>query len=111
ERIPMGGRQLIPDGRRDTLLAAKHFFQRSEQQRERRPELVADVGEERRLRAIQRRERFGTASLLLVRARVRDRGRDLRGQQLEERSVPLVEREARAQPRDEESGQVVRLVG
>ena len=56
-----------------------------EQQRQRRAELVADVAEERRLRAIDGRKRLGALSFLFVGAGVGERGAELIGDQVEER--------------------------
>ena len=58
--------QVVADVRRDVLLPPKRLLERSEQQRQRRPKLVTHVREERRLRAIELRERLGAAPLLLV---------------------------------------------
>ena len=44
----------------------EHVLQRPEHQGQRRAEFVADVGEERRLGAIDLRQRLGAAALLLV---------------------------------------------
>ncbi len=71
---PRGGR----------LRAGERVLERAEHQRERRAELVAHVREERGLRAVDLRERLGAPPLLLVGASVGDRGRDLRGDELEE---------------------------
>ena len=61
---------------------ARASLERAEQQRQRRAELVADVGEERRLGAIDLGERLGAAALLLVGAHVGEAGGDLAGEEL-----------------------------
>jgi hypothetical protein len=55
-------------------------FERPEEQRERRPELVAHVAEERRLDTIELGQRFGPTAFLLVGAHVRESRRDLSGE-------------------------------
>ena len=60
---------------------------RSQHQSEWRAKLVADVAEEDRLGAIQFGQRFGSLSLFLVSARVRDGRRDARGGEVEEVAI------------------------
>ncbi len=86
---------------------AQQFGDGSEHQRQRRAEFVADVGEELDLRAVEFGERLGAFALVLIGARARDRGRDLPGDQLEKAAVPVVERLARVDARDQEPGRLV----
>ena len=74
---------------------------RSQHQRERRSELVAHVREERRLRAVDRGERFGATALLGIGPRVGKAGRDLAREQFEEAAIRLVERTVRIEADDE----------
>ena len=55
----------------------QYFLERAEHQRQRRAKLMAHVGEERGLGAIDFRQRFGAAALLLVGFGVGDGGGDL----------------------------------
>ena len=84
--------------------SAERVFQRAQHQRQRRAELVADVGEERGLGAVDLGQRFGALALLLVGARVGDAGRDLSRQQAEEAAIVVVERPVRIQAGDKETG-------
>ena len=80
-------RDLLPfpmHGRQRRFRVGQPVFERSDQQRQRRAELVADVAEERRLRAIELRQRLGPLSLLLVRPRVGERRAELVGDQIDE---------------------------
>ena len=74
--------------------AGEQLLDRAEHQRQRRAELVADVGEERGLGAVQLGQRLGPPPLLLVGAGVGDGGGDVAGQQVEEPPVVVVERPA-----------------
>ena len=76
---------------------AQRVFQRTEHQRERRTELVADVAEEGRLGPIQFGQRFGATPFVFQRERVADRGGDAGGEQLHEGPVVLVVGEPRAE--------------
>ena len=77
---------------------------RSDQQGERCSEFMADVAEERRLCPIELRESFGALSLLLVGARVGERGAKLVGHEIEKRAVRFVERAARIEADDQSAG-------
>ena len=79
-------------------------FERPDEQRQRRPELVTDVAEERRLRPIELRQRFGALSLLLVRARVGERRAQLVGDEIQERAVLIVEWAPRIEADDQSAG-------
>ena len=85
--------------------------QRSQHQRQRRAELVADVREEGGLGAVDFRQRRGAPALLFVGARIGHRGGDLRADQLEETGVQLVEPDARADADHQRAGGLVRDVG
>ena len=50
----------------------QHVLERTQHQRQRRAEFVADVGEKGRLGAVDLGQRLGAAALLLVRLRVGD---------------------------------------
>ena len=65
----------------------QRVFQRPQHQRERRAELVAHVGEEGGLGAIDLGERLGALALFLVGARVGDRSGELTGQKLVEAAI------------------------
>ena len=73
-------------------VAGEQVVDGAEDQRQRRPEFMGDVGEKRRLRAIDLGERFGAPALFFVRARVRERRAELAGDELEKRAVLVVER-------------------
>jgi hypothetical protein len=81
--------------RRDRLLGGP------EEQRQRRAELVADVAEEHRLRAVQFCQRLGTGSRFLQRPRARRGGADLRRHERQEVAIGRVENQSRADPGDE----------
>ncbi len=95
---------------RQRAAGRERVFLRPQHQRQRRAELVADVGEERRLGAIQLGQRLGALAFGLVSARVADRGDDLRGRQLEERAVSGVQAAVRADAADQHAVRL-RLVG
>ena len=82
-------------------------FGRAEHQRERRSELVTDIAEEGRLRAIDLGQRFGAAPRLLEGHGIADGGRNVIGRQLEEVPVSIVERAARADAGDQDAVGVV----
>ena len=88
-------------GLQRTARTGEQVGRRPEHERERRAELVAHVGEELRLGAIQLGERFGAAAFLLIRLRVAERDGDLRGEERVEGSVPFIERAARAHTGDD----------
>ena len=102
-------RDLLPfpmDGRQRRGRIGQAVFKRSDQQGERCSEFVADVAEERRLCPIELRESFGALSLLLVGARVGERGAKLVGHEIEKRAVRFVERAARIEADDQSAGVV-----
>ena len=105
--VPMGdvhvGRGV---GRQRLAGRAQDVLQRTDHQRQRRPELVRDVREERRLGAIELGQRFRPAPLFLERLRVGQRRRDLGCDQPEERSIVLVERAHRAHRGNEDRARV-----
>src|SRR6185437_5515149 len=78
------------------VLVGERIFCGAEYERERRSELVADIREEGRLGAIELRQLLGALGFLLVGAGVRDGGRDLRGEHVEERAIGIIELEAGA---------------
>ena len=65
----------------------QQLFERTQHQRQRRAEFVADVGEEDRLGAIDLGQRLGPAPFLLIGLGIADRGADLAGDQVEEACV------------------------
>ena len=77
----------------------ERILERAEDQRQRRAELVADVAEERGLRAVELGELLGALALLLVGAGVGHGGRDVAGDELEEAPVVVVEGAPRADRR------------
>ncbi len=79
---------------------------RAHDQRQRGAELVADVGEEVGLGPVQLGERLGPLPLGLVGQRIRDRGGELVGHQVEERAVVAVERPVRVHPGHEHAGRL-----
>ena len=70
------------------LAGASRLVQRPEQQRQRRAEFVADVAEERRLRAVQLGERLRAPPLLLVGMDVGQPRGDLADEQADEAPAP-----------------------
>ena len=77
---------------------------RPEHQRERRAELVADPGEERRLGPVQLGQAFGAPLLGREGVRRRRRRGQVMADQLEERPVLLVQRQVRAHAGDQHGG-------
>jgi hypothetical protein len=73
----------------------EHGLQRPQDQRQRRAEFVADVGEERGLGAVQLRQRLGAAARFGVGVGAGDAGGDLAGDEGEEPVVGGVERAKR----------------
>ncbi|CUI61607.1 Uncharacterised protein [Achromobacter xylosoxidans] len=73
----------------------QRLLQRSENQRERRPELVADVGKKNGLGAIQLRQDFGAPSLLLIGDGAGDGAGRMLGDQVEEVAVGAIQRPPR----------------
>ena len=65
----------------------QHLLERAQHQGQRRAELVADIGEERRLGAVDLRQRVGTPPLLVVGVDVGEARRDLAGHQIDEAAV------------------------
>ena len=94
--LDVGGRQRFRLG--------ESVLRRPQHQGQRRPELVADVAEERRLGAIDLRQRLGAGPGLGQRAGVGDGRGDLAGDQLEEAAVLVVEDEPRADRGDQHAG-------
>ena len=74
---------------------------RTEHERQRRPEFVADIAEKCRLGAIDLRQRLGAAARVLQRNSVADGGRNVIGGQLEEVAVLIVQCAAGTDARDE----------
>ncbi len=85
------------------VVVAERVLGRAEQQRERRAQLVADVGEERGLGLVELQQAFVAQALLFVGARVREARGDLAGDELDEAAVALVERAVAVQAGDEEA--------
>ena len=81
----------------------ERVLDRAEQQGQRRAELVADVGEERRLGPVELGQLLGALPLGLVGAGAADAGRELAGDQVEEAAVAVVERPVAVEPDDEGS--------
>ena len=71
------------------MTAREHFFDRTQHERQRSTELVADVREECRFRPVQFGQCLCLASLILECAPVRDSRRDGGGQQLEKVTICL----------------------
>ena len=97
--------QAVPMRRLETLAVLRvqrpmsvpeGILDRRQHQGERRPELVADVAEERRLGPIDLRQGLGPPALFLVGTGAGDGGGDLGRGQLEESAVAVVELDARA---------------
>ena len=80
------------------------FLERTQHQRERGAEFVADIGEEGGLRAIDLGQRLGALALRLVGARAGEAGGDLRGDQIDEAGIRFVERPIGVDARDEHAG-------
>ena len=100
----MRGRQALAAGRVELAVGVrKLLLERPEHQRQRRPELVRDVGEEGRLGAVDVGQRLGARALLLVGERVgQGAGHALRDE-VEEPAVGLVQRQPRADAGDEDA--------
>jgi hypothetical protein len=79
-----------------------------EHEGQRRAELVADVGEEDGLGAVELGQCFCAFALLLVGPRIGDGARDLRFHQLQEVVVAIIELEVRTDAGHEESRYVLR---
>ena len=102
EAVPVRGvYQRALARRRARIPADEHLLQRAEQEGERGAELVAHVGEERGLRPVQLGQRLGALALVLVGLGVDHRPRDLRGDQLQEPAVVVVEQPVGIEPGDE----------
>ena len=82
-----------------SALAAQQLLERAQHQGQRRAELVADVGEEGGLGAVQLGQRVGPPPLLVVGMDVGEAGRDLSGHQLDEPAVGGIERPERVERR------------
>ena len=82
----------------------QQVFERPHHQRQRRPELVTHVAEERRLRPVDGGEGFRALPFFLVGARVGQRRRELVGDQVEKAAVVIVERPQRVDADDQASG-------
>ena len=84
--------------------AGERILDRSEDQREWRAKLMADVAEERGLRAVELGECLRALSLLLVSAGVGHGGRDVAGHEIEEAPVVIVEGAPWADPEHQHPG-------
>ena len=71
--------------------AGERILERPEHQRQRRAELVADVGEEGRLGAVDLGQRFGAAAFLFVGVRVGQPRRELAHEQRDEAPIGVVD--------------------
>ena len=74
----------------DAVGIREHILQRAEHQGQRRAKLVTDVGEEGGLGAVDLRQGFGAATLLLVRMGVGEAGGDLAGDEVDEAEPGVV---------------------
>src|SRR5215813_10779894 len=89
---------------------AEDVLQRTKHQCEGRAEFMRDIREERDLRTINFRERFGSFSFFFKSTRVCDCGRDLSGSKFDETQIRVVEPETRADSRDQYAGRLMRDV-
>ncbi len=106
QRIALGYFEALA-GHRGRLLVGQSVLNRSEQQRQRSAELVADVGEEGRFCSIDRGETFGARALMLIRLRVGDGRGHLRAHQIEEFHVRLVKRSAGTDSHQQNAGKAI----
>ena len=102
-RVAVRGRQALAGER----ARGERIFERPQHQRQRRAELVADIGEERRLGAVDLGQRFGAPARVLAGANGVDGVADLLRQEHQEVLVARVELQHRAQA---EEGDAVRDV-
>ena len=86
----------------------QHFLERTQHEGERRAELVADVGEEGGLGAVQLGQRLDPATLFLVGVGAGDRRADLAGDEVDELGVAVVEQPVGAEA-DHEVARASRL--
>jgi len=80
------------------------LLERPEHQGKRRAELVADIGKERGLGAVDLGQRFGSPLLLFIGLGIGDCGGDLAGGEIEEARVVVVIEPDRAQANDQHAG-------
>src|SRR5580658_9019111 len=95
--------QLLTLGTEPLARFLLHFFKRTEHQRQRRAELVADVAEKRRLGAVELSQSFCPLALLLIGAGAGQPDRDLFSNPIHELAVCVVKGSAGMDSRDEES--------
>ena len=108
--VPLCDRQQGPVGRIQVVAESLlQVSQRAKQQCQRRPELMADVAEERRLCPVEFSESFEPAVLFFVRAGHRDGGGDLGTDKREKSPVCAFERESGADTQDKDRPAIVRL--
>ena len=88
-------------GRRRQRLVVERVRERPENQRQGRPEFMADIAEEQRLRAIEFGQRLGSRPSLLQSFRAGDRRADLCGDQRQKAAVLVVQHEPRRKAGDE----------
>ena len=100
QAVAVRGGQALAAGRAERVVG-QLLLERAEHQRQRRAELVRDVGEERGLGAVDVGERLGPRALLLIGERVRQRAGDALRDEVEEAAVGLVELEAGADAGDQ----------
>ena len=86
------------------MAAGEHVLDRAEHERQRRAELVADVGEEGDLGPVHFGQRLGPLPLLLVGTGVGNGSGHTGGEQVVEAPVRLVQRQAGADTDDEDGG-------
>ena len=89
---------------RQAVRAAEQILQRPQHQRQRGPELVADVGEEDCLCVVDFSQGFRPAAFLRIGARVIEAGRDLSGEEIDKAGIGRGKTPERVNRRDHEPG-------
>src|SRR5678816_912109 len=85
--------------RNDSVCLVNRIFERAKHQSERRPELVADIAEECRLRSIEFGERFEVQPLLFVCPGVGELRRNLSNKEAEKTAIAVIEWSMRIETR------------
>ena len=104
QRPALGDLDPLALGLRVGSRVGQRVRERAEHQRQRRAELVRDVGEELRLGAVELRQLVGARLHGGQPLGARQRGGELAGDHAEEAAVVLVEMEVRARPEHERGG-------
>src|SRR5215468_5913759 len=99
----MGNREALPLRFWQRSDVAQRIIERTQHERKRRSEFVADVGEEHCFRAVDFSQRLGTTTLFLINLGAGESGGNLASSQVDEICISGIVRAVRVQSRDEQA--------